>query len=509
MQKKDILIFLSDQHNGRIMGCAGDNVVRTPHLDNLAANGTLFQNTYTSCPLCVPARMSFLTGRLPCHTGVFTNKGSIPPEMPTFLHQLAIAGYETVLCGRMHFEGEDQRHGFTKRIAGDITPTAMGPTDNAHDRGPYSLTTGEPFCLQIIGGGNSPIQEYDRYVVEAARNYLSQPHQKPQCLVVGTYAPHFPYVAPQELYDYYYDKATIPPTVQTGPGGVHPAERKRMSDCDPQIVRAVRAAYYGLVEFEDQCIGQVRTAWDAYLQNNNRQGIFLYLSDHGDHAGSHGFYGKQSLYDDVLRVPLVVCGDGVQKNRTIHSPVSIMDIGPTLCEMAGIDAPPAQDGISLWNTLLNGDEPESRDILAEWINDPFTKGTEYGRMLRRGPWKLISYFDYPENDLLLCPENDPWETNSLSLQEPEILQQLRESAFDGIDPQEIVAKKNLREDDCGIIAKFNRLNGMTNPETWQCSQESKRFPKAFIQSNKPLHPYIQIMWDRQMEAAKKEGLYNE
>lgn len=113
----DILIFLSNQHDGRIQAHMGDSTVRTPHLDRLAREGVTFTQAYTPCPLCVPARMSLLTGQLPSHTGVFTNSGSIHPEMPTFLHALELAGYETVLCGRMHFEGEDQRHGFSRRIA--------------------------------------------------------------------------------------------------------------------------------------------------------------------------------------------------------------------------------------------------------------------------------------------------------------------------------------------------------------------------------------------------------
>ena len=168
----DILIYLSDQHDGRVMGCAGHPVVETPNLDALASEGTMFENAYTSCPLCVPARMSFLTGRLPVHTGVYTNRGSIPSEMPTFLHLLALAGYETVLCGRMHFEGEDQRHGFTKRIAGDITPVSIGPMAPYWERmGPMAPVMTEGGCIHAVGGGNSPVQEYDRYVIREAETY--------------------------------------------------------------------------------------------------------------------------------------------------------------------------------------------------------------------------------------------------------------------------------------------------------------------------------------------------
>ena len=190
---KDILIFMSDQHAGFLSGYAGDLVIRTPALDQLAHDGTVMENAYTSCPLCVPARMSMLSGQLPSRNGVLDNGGSIPPEQPTFLHALGIAGYETVLCGRMHFDGPDQRHGFSKRIMGELTPVWPGYRKNImKERQLYAMTFAEPGALKIIGGGNSPVLEYDRAVTKAALEYLSHPHERPQCIVVGTYAPLFP-----------------------------------------------------------------------------------------------------------------------------------------------------------------------------------------------------------------------------------------------------------------------------------------------------------------------------
>lgn len=121
MHVKDILVFLSDQHSPLFSEYAG-GPARTPTLNRLCAEGTSYTSCYTSCPLCVPARMSMLTGRLPSKTGVMRNNDTIPDVMPTFLHPFVAAGYETVLIGRMHFVGKDQRHGFTKRLAQDMTP---------------------------------------------------------------------------------------------------------------------------------------------------------------------------------------------------------------------------------------------------------------------------------------------------------------------------------------------------------------------------------------------------
>ena len=102
---------MSDQHHAGIMGCAGDRVARTPNLDRLAKKGTRFRNEYCTYPLCAPSRMSFMTARHPHELGLFDNEGHLGSDVPTFAHAFLSAGYDTVLSGRMHFVGPDQRHG--------------------------------------------------------------------------------------------------------------------------------------------------------------------------------------------------------------------------------------------------------------------------------------------------------------------------------------------------------------------------------------------------------------
>ena len=126
--RPNFLIILSDQHNPHNLGCYGDRIVRTPNLDRLAATGVRFDHTYCASPLCVPSRMTFLTSRHCSDIGVWTNNCYLPSDIPTFAHGLGSAGYETVLGGRMHFLGPDQRHGFEHRLAGAV----LGP----HPGGP-------------------------------------------------------------------------------------------------------------------------------------------------------------------------------------------------------------------------------------------------------------------------------------------------------------------------------------------------------------------------------------
>jgi choline-sulfatase len=491
---KDILIFMSDQHSASKLGCMGDTIVRTPNLDQIAQKGVVFDQAYTTCPLCVPARMSMLSARLCSAIGQLNNSGSIHSEQPTFLHSLAIAGYETVLCGRMHFEGLDQRHGFTKRIADDITPTHIGSGQEViNERGEYAITFGEPGSIRIIGGGNSPTLEYDRYVVNCALEYLQQEHDKPQCIVVGTYSPHFPYVAPEDLYEYYLDKVDIPETAQEDFNSVHTVHAKRMTDKSEKVVRAVRAAYYGMIEFNDQNIGKVHEAWKKYLEKNSREGLFVYLSDHGDHAGERGFYGKQSLYNASMHIPMIFEGDGIKSGVRIGSPASIMDLGPTLCEMAGAGMIPRQDGISLYNQLFTGEEKDSRIVIGEWINGMFSNERRFGRMVRKGDWKYITYADYPQDDELYNVIKDPLEMIQVKEEYPEIAEEMRELAYKGIDVDKIIQDNILRDENYNIIKQWGIATRVEGVGRWILTEEAKEKPKNYVSTDLPLPEGFKVL----------------
>ena len=309
---KDVLLYMSDQHSYNLQGYAGNKIVRTPNLDFIAREGTALTNAYTACPLCVPARASMISGLLPSNNGVLFNFNSINSDSATFLHSLTVSGYETVLCGRMHFVGPDQRHGYAKRIAKERTPVYHNGLPKAKgEMESKSKVTGfdENSSLYYIGGGDSPVLAYDRYVVDKALDYLSQEHERPQFLTVGTYGPHFPYVAPEELYEYYYDKVSLEDVKETFQG--HPALDGKFIEADPEVARAARAAYYGLVEQQDRHIGAVYQAFQEYLKRTGHEGVFIYVSDHGDMNGTHGYYGKQVFYEPSAHIPFLIQGDGI------------------------------------------------------------------------------------------------------------------------------------------------------------------------------------------------------
>ena len=303
----DILLFISDQHAPQYQA-GGQMPVDTPNLAALQEQGTAFDAAYTPCPLCVPARMAMLSGLSPYHTGIFTNNDTLPQTTPTFLHAMAAAGYETVLVGRMHFIGPDQRHGFTRRVAPDFTNSGWVRPQKTleQDFGVHTQTMGYKWCIDVVGGGASPVVCYDDMVLDALEQYLAQPHSKPQLIVVGTYGPHFPYVAPPELFLKYLKTAQLPATWQGNEPWLNAQQRNLQEpNTRAEIVLACQAAYKGLVEHTDGLIGRARAAFDVFTQNRGTPALFGYFSDHGDTVGEHGIYGKKSFFEKSVRIPMV------------------------------------------------------------------------------------------------------------------------------------------------------------------------------------------------------------
>ena len=254
----DILMFMSDQHAWSYMGSAGHPVQETPSLDRIAENGVSLDNMYTSCPLCVPARLSMATSRFPSRIGVLSNSCLIPEDVATFMHSLVASGYETVLCGRMHFKGHDHLKGFSKRIFPELLPSFWGKACSpSHYLQRFADTFSESHCLEYVGTGYSPVLEYDEHVVQAAMEYLSQPHDKPQFLVVGTYAPHFSYVAPEEYFQKYYGRVPGPSARPDTIDYRMPALEHKQQFPSGETLTKARAAYCGMVENLDRQIGQI------------------------------------------------------------------------------------------------------------------------------------------------------------------------------------------------------------------------------------------------------------
>ncbi|SVC99742.1 uncharacterized protein METZ01_LOCUS352596, partial [marine metagenome] len=208
MNRPNLLFIHSDQHCFKIAGCYGDKIVQTPHLDSLARSGITFDNVYCPSPLCVPSRMSMLTGKHPFELEVWNNFHILNSGIPTFPHSMGAAGYSPVLFGRMHSIGPDQLHGYTERWVGDHIPNFPGNT--LPDRGILGPGSASKYAsLELSGKGQSGYQVHDEEVTQKTLAYLNKLGQQkregsldaPFSLSVGFMLPHAPYVAHAKDYE--------------------------------------------------------------------------------------------------------------------------------------------------------------------------------------------------------------------------------------------------------------------------------------------------------------------
>jgi len=379
----------------------------------LAEEGVLFENAYCASPLCVPSRLSLLSGLHITATGCYGNDSALRSDQATFAHALGVAGYETVLVGRMHFVGPDQSHGYATRLVGDITPTVLG------GRGvPYgelqSLSGQAGRVVQRSGPGRSSLIAYDEAVTQAACDYIRRGDGgRPLFMTVGHYGPHCPYVCPPRLYSHYLEHLPLPSVPEGFLQSVHPAvrawfERRNMDVVGEGDVRRARAAYYGLVELLDRYVGQIMAAVEESLGLENT--VVIYASDHGDMVGHNGLFWKSNMYEGSVGVPLVLSGGGMGGGgRRIRQAVSLLDLAPTLTGLSGGPGLPEMHGQDLM-PLLRGEagEEAERAVVSLHVD----RGRGYAAMVRQGDWKLVRHLGYGSVQLFNLAD-DPAEQNDL------------------------------------------------------------------------------------------------
>ena len=422
MAQPDILVFMTDQHTPYYSGFFGGNV-DTLNFDRLAAEGVQFDNAYTVCPLCGPSRTSFLTARRPTETGINSLNDAMANTLPTVAHYMVEAGYDTTLIGRMHFSGEDQNHGFLRHLGQDFTPVTWGHNPFPQERGVYRRTFGEEGLLRVLGGGVCPNTLYDEDVCAAALDWLAQPHDKPQFIVVGVHSPHSPYVAPKELYLKYRERVKLPDSFYDGPG-TESLRHHVSEDATEEYALAALAGYCGKVEFIDGVFGRVRAAFEEMVTRRGGEKLICYLSDHGDQMGDRRMFAKCTFYEKSCKIPLLIAGDGVAEGRKCRSNVSIMDVAPTLLDWVGGRPMYQVDGRSV-AAALRGEELPDRPVYGEFLDHAGwdNNDSEYAFMVKEGPWKLMT-FSKTGDELLFQIDDDPEERYNLIKERPEIAERL-------------------------------------------------------------------------------------
>jgi len=312
IKRPNILLILSDEHDPSVTGCYGHPVVQTPHLDRMAREGVVFNHAYCNSPLCVPSRMSFLTGRY-CHQiGVWDNGSPLKSEIPTFAHYSEAAGYGTVLCGRMHMIGEDRLHGFGRRLYDDITRWQSYSQTPKRTKG---ARRGSNLHVTECGPGGSVYQIYDDTVTDLTVRFLKSraeaPDDDPWLLVSGLMCPHFLLIAPEAYFEIYDpDRIDLPNLNEETLENQHPVIRHlrryhhHEDELPEELTRRALASYYALITMTDHNIGRMLEMIDSSRLRENT--VVIYVSDHGEMGGQHGIWQKQCFYEPSVRVPMLV-----------------------------------------------------------------------------------------------------------------------------------------------------------------------------------------------------------
>jgi choline-sulfatase len=452
VKPSNLIIIMSDEHNPKIMGCAGHSIVRTPNLDRLARSGTMFTSAYTTCPVCVPARAAFAVGKYVHQIGYWDNADAYDGAIPSWHHRLRDRGHRVVSIGKLHFRGhEGDDYGFSEmQIPMQIVEgkgDLMGLVRRDLPERGFSWK-----IAKLAGPGETPYTAYDREICTRAQIWLREEAPKyrdrPWVLFISFVCPHFPLVAPAEFYyQYPLGDMPLPKQYATGERPQHPYLRDYASSFvydryfDEEKVRKAVAAYYGLCSFLDDNIGKVlRTLEAVGLGAETR---VLYTSDHGDNLGARGLWGKSTMYEEVAGVPLIMSGPGIGAGVRVRTPASHVDTYPFIMECTGANEPGMYDahpGISLMR-LAAGERPD-RGVVSEYHGMGSTTGAF---MLRHGDYKYVHYVAYPPQ--LFDVATDPEELRDLAADPTYrgVLEECRARLYAICDPQAVDARAKQRQ----------------------------------------------------------------
>jgi choline-sulfatase len=394
----NVLVIMYDQLTPSALGCYGHPVTRAPHIDRLAATGVVFDAAYTNSPLCTPARYCLMTGQLPSATRGYDNAAYLASTVPTFAHYARNAGYRTALAGKMHFVGPDQLHGFEQRRTPDIYPADFGWTPDWRAPG-ERIDWWYHNMDSVTGAGVAEVtnqllfdDETGYHALRALHDLARSGDQRPFLLVASFTHPHDPYVTRREYWDRY-EGLDIPLPVTTAddvPADPHSERLRAVSAMSratitPAHVRAARRAYLGNVSYVDDWTGRLLAALAALEVADDT--VVILLADHGDMLGERGLWYKMNFFEPSARIPLIVHAPARYAPGRVSTPVSLVDVLPTLLELAGgslADAVTPLAGESLL-PLCDGQQ-QDRTVVGEYAAEGACAPIV---MLRRGVLKFV------------------------------------------------------------------------------------------------------------------------
>jgi arylsulfatase A-like enzyme len=405
--RPNLLLIVSDDHLHTALRCAGNPAIDTRHLDRLAAEGVRFTHCFVPNPICTPARAAILTGQDNWTNGVFFFGEPIRESSPLWPRLLSGAGYQTFYTGKWHNDGRPSTRGFT-----DGAEIFIGGMYN-HAKLPV-VQYGQPKQTR------RPAEKFSSTLfVDAVVRFLERRNRsRPFCVYLSFTAPHDPWVPPGR-YATMYDPADMPlpanfmprPPFKLHPG--FPALRDQSQLPFPRTeadVRRTLTLYYGMITQMDAQIGRLLAVLDAEGLADDT--LVIFVGDQGYSMGSHGFVGKQTMYEEGIRTPLIIRYGRLRRGGpTCSALVSLIDLFPTICEAAAIDVPANVEGRSLLG-LYRGEAKWPRQQVFASFHSP-QRHHMSTRCIRTRRYKLIQHLLTDEVELFDLA-GDPHELNDLA-----------------------------------------------------------------------------------------------
>ncbi|HTM53796.1 MAG TPA: sulfatase-like hydrolase/transferase [Pirellulales bacterium] len=385
-RRPNVLVICADDHAPYVIGAYGNRTVRTPNIDRLLAGGIRFDRAYCNSPVCTASRQSFLTGRYPRTIGVTRLETPLSASELTLAERFASAGYDTAAIGKMHFNS-DLAHGFRHRL--DLADhrkwlpaqPAREPAAGVEVQPPW-----RPFkdaAAVWLNAACRPIGLADEqmdgtWFARQAVEYLAERRDGPFFLMVSFYEPHSPFRFPREFRERHQAAEFSVPKPGPQDDAQIPAVFRDLTGAEKQ---GIAAAYYTSVEFLDKNVGLVLAALERAGHADDT--VVVYLSDHGYFLGQHGRFEKHASFEEAVRAPLAIrYPPRIEAGRATDALVELVDLAPTLVELAGVERSAGLQGRSLV-ALAEGKTTRHREhVIVEYAPNEEA-------MIRDERWKLI------------------------------------------------------------------------------------------------------------------------
>ncbi len=422
--KPDVLFIALDDMNDWTTLFDEDNPIQTPNLKRLAARGTFFSKAYCVVPACNPSRTAILTGFAPTTSGVYYNKVDWQHQLPdavTLPQHFRDSGYTAIGGGKIFHHGRTGGDREDRPSFDQFFPLRLHANKPDKNYNGYS----DPKKVQGLAktswdwGEHDVVKQTDEYTVEFINKVmLDYPKDKPLFLAAGIFRPHLPFWAPSSTFARYpLETLEVPPRPEWDLNdiperGIEMAMTERFiwentilqKPGSPGSLKKMIQSYQAAADYSDEMVGRLLDQLDATGRADNT--IIILWSDHGYHLGDKTACVKFTLWEKANHVPFIIVAPGItQPGSVCNRPVSLLDIYPTLIELAGLPEKPELDGQSLVPLLENPDR--------EWERPAIQTNYRGNHAVRTDRWRYIRYEDGTEE--LYDHRNDPWEWNNLAV----------------------------------------------------------------------------------------------